>query len=196
VTLVVARKVGKTLAVVCDTEITMVNGEFVAPTQGVVKAHIVSPELCVCFAGGINYAEEAIKGFSLCGPRNPSTGAVVGHFLDKHTESRQQVDFILAIGRPNYELVQIKQGRAENMSASWLGSHSAFERFQQYMVCAPRGAGRQELCEAMCRSMQEVILDSDVKGVGGFCIGALCTGDASSGEIGRASCRERVSVLV
>ena len=143
--LVVARKNRNACYIVSDTHwINHLKKEEATPLQGVVKSSILSPNLCVCFAGDLDSAGQALRTYSVYDDDSNLVTRTVDHFLNHHHLSNKGTDFILAFGSPHNKLVEIKDGSCQEVLAAWIGSHNAFNRFQGYMSMST-DAIRQEL---------------------------------------------------
>ena len=133
-TLVVARKIGNSISVVSDTILTHPHAGRMPLGQGVLKTTIISPGLCVSFAGAVDCADTTLRSLGFKEDYIADIADIVEHFLGWHRKTEQRADYILAFGPPHSRLVVVKKGVAEDTSSAWIGSQTAFSRFQNYML--------------------------------------------------------------
>jgi hypothetical protein len=181
--LVVARRFGDSVFIVSDTKVTLPSQRQSAPTDGVIKTVILNPNLSVCFAGILEFADAAMHSFD----RRESGGGferIVDHFFKHHVKSDRLTDFAILFGGPNYRLVKVSDGIASESQAVWLGDQAAFEVFQRAMTgqsnlpAPPTGGLRAEMkltvgsdaeeYSKMKDAMTSVITDHSASTVGGF----------------------------
>jgi hypothetical protein len=92
-----------------------------------LKIILVSPTLCVAFANNSGAAIEAIR--RLSGEGNGDLAE--DQLLDEHKRSEPKAEFVVARLDPP-RLVAIKDARAEESAAAWLGDREAFAEYQQH----------------------------------------------------------------
>lgn len=114
--------------------------------EGVLKALILNPWQCVCFAGHLDHAQTAVESIFVDELHQRfDDGAVLERLLDAHRDSVRDVgdsdaaEFLLGSlrqGQPT--LYEVKGGAiASDRKASWLGSAEAFELYQRAYLAAP-----------------------------------------------------------
>lgn len=192
--LIVARKEGNQLAIVSDTKLTYPNhevkGQKENPRDGVIKSIILTNNLCVSFAGEIDYAENA---FTEIGERG-NIDEVIDILYRHHIISNQKIEFLVCCGMPTPLIHKIKNGESKEVNSSWIGDSAAFNSFQASMMGTKKpkeipkksqanskaGAVITEmnlsfeadlqvkLFSKMSLAMDDVIEDSNVVSVGGF----------------------------
>lgn len=145
-----------------------------APTQhkhpidllrdGLLKCIVVSPTLCVAFAGDIRSAQEAIA--PLIGRDDSTRQDLQRHLLGHHQRERQgdrpvDVEFLLANSNPNDGIDRIGDGDIQvGQPSGWIGSREAFGHFQQHMLQTSErslGSDDERLADKMDRAIGEVI---------------------------------------
>jgi len=105
-TLVAARVREGVISAVSEAGVTR-NAETFGPVRGVPKLCILSPDLAVGFAGGIDNAVSALTGFDEGASRRPTE-----YFLSAHREVNGATDFLLLRGSPP-SIIKISNGRAD-----------------------------------------------------------------------------------
>jgi hypothetical protein len=130
--LIICRRENDALLIVSDTKLTYPTDEFPNkqtghPSDGVIKTVIISPTLCVSFAGDIGHAEDGIKQIQ---PDDEIT-KVLKVLQDKSHGNR--TDFIVCTSQPDIKIFEIKNAICNEVQNSWIGSSNAFNRFQGYL---------------------------------------------------------------
>jgi hypothetical protein len=192
--LIVARKEGNQIAIVSDTKLTYPNHEVKGqkdnPTEGIIKTIILSPDLCISFAGEIDHAENALKEID----NNCNHNDVIAILYKHHKISNQETEFLVCSGKPSPIIHKIKDNESKEVHSSWLGDKNTFNSFQESMM-GTRKAKKNEktnqtkskaaivitemnlsfevdmqvkLFSQMSSAMDEVIEDSNIDSVGGF----------------------------
>jgi hypothetical protein len=192
--LIVARKEGSQIAIVSDTKLTYphheIKGQKENPTEGAIKTIILTDDLCVSFAGEIEYAENA---FMEIGERK-NIDEVIGILHRYHNISNQKTEFLVCSGNPESLIHKIKNGESKEVNSSWIGDSVAFNSFQASMLGTKKPkesvktsqsqskAGivitemnlsfevdmQVQLFSKMSSAMDKVIEDGNVDSVGGF----------------------------
>src|SRR5688500_18747112 len=131
--LIVARKSENQLSIVSDTKLIYPNHEVKGlksnPSEGMIKSIIISPDICVSFAGNFDEAENAFKEIQ------------AGESLDKimeilkrfHKLSNYKTEFLLCYGQPEPTIYKFKNNEYGPVTSSWIGDQKAFNRFQESM---------------------------------------------------------------
>lgn len=183
---IIARRFKQQFYVMGDTRLTQ-NGSRINPIFGVAKSIIIHPNLCISFAGVIDYADEAIRKFIKL--ENQSLQNATDFFLQFHNSINCKTDFIIAYGCPNYELVLIKDGHANSVDTAWIGDYDAFRKYQGYFLqqttenraptnsfyelileCAPANNSPTDIYSKMINSYFSLITDNNTFDVGDFVI--------------------------
>ncbi|SRR6266542_6581371 len=132
--LIVARKQGNQLAIVSDTKLTYPNedikGQKNNPSEGVIKTVIINPNLCVSFAGDIDYAEKAIKELN----NNHSIEETIKILEKYHNRSDYKTEFLVCAGKPSPIIHKIKVNESKDVHSSWIGDIKAFSSFQENLM--------------------------------------------------------------
>jgi hypothetical protein len=153
--LIVARQVNDDIYIVGDTKFSQPdNSDWSRSRQylGGLKAVILNPGLCVCFAGTIHYAQDAIQGIYDKAVNLFDKNAAIDYFLRYHLDSFNEdspddsTDFLIACivekaDAPGYftkEIFRIADGQVffEN-EATRIGDQQAFREFQRISLQDP-----------------------------------------------------------
>ena len=131
--LIVARKSGSHIHIVSDTKLTYPEEDFpdkalAAPSDGVIKATILNPHICIAFAGHYVPAEEAIR---TCRRYDFMISNIKEHLLEVNKSTAGKTAFIVCVGFPEYTIYEIKNMAITQTNSSWIGSQSAFSIFQE-----------------------------------------------------------------
>jgi len=183
--LIVARIENNQISIVSDTKLSDPKGherssrDIKLLSEGVIKSTIISNEVCISFAGAVNEAENTIK---LINKQLPIE-EIIDILFYSHQNSQQSTDYIIAVAKPLPQIIEIKDSTCREVSSSWIGSHNAFKRFQQFTLEALKGSNTQtsffnvtpsienkpsDYFMKMSDSMDGVIADSDIPEVSGF----------------------------
>lgn len=207
-TLVVANMVDDHALFVADTKISwpshgpnlpkknMSAREIGRLQDGCLKNVVVSPDLCICWAGDLHFADRAFEAI-WSGAVGLSQEAVLPHLLKCHLESKGQTDFILASRKGADAIVRIADGIARDVrDVAWIGSPSAFAKFSElvgsersaihanadrvevfmFQLDDLKGKTCDPLLEKMTRAMRLISSDASLADVGDFVIPAAGTG--------------------
>jgi len=208
VTLVVSKMLGGHALIVGDTRISWpthgpnlprrnMSARDIGKLQdGCLKNVIVHPDLCICWAGDLHFADEAFKsmpGGSDLHQREP----IISHFLKWHQVSGGKTDFLIALRSDRESVFQISGGVASEVrDTAWIGSQEAFARFDRLVSGEERsstaGNNRVEMmafqlddlkgrnCDpmlsAMTLALRSILYDDSFGDVGDFAIPVAGTG--------------------
>lgn len=184
--LIVSRIVGNRVIFMGDTKLTFPYFDKKHPKDGVVKITIISPQICIAFAGEVENADKALKEIG----QEQSKEKIVETLLKHPINSVQQTDFIICSGKPQLELLEIKHGQVKSTTTTWIGSQNAFNNFQKYLhspellinnikdvavfklTPTPFDSTDEvkDLYSRMFEAMNGVIEDDSIPEVGGFVI--------------------------
>src|SRR4051794_27781812 len=129
-TLVVARTTPLGVRIAADMRITYEDGTKRGFLHAELKAIVLSPTLCVAFAGcNVATALDAIRAVA---STKPTFEQAKSHLLAAHQGSGGQNDFLVATLRPAPALAVVKAGVAEDREAAWLGDFDAFREYQRH----------------------------------------------------------------
>ena len=186
-TLVVARRTDNTVLLLSDTKVTSDLAIHPSLLDGALKTIIVSPTVCVSFAGNTEVARDSFAGIfsnQLCG-----RAAINAHLLDCHIRSGQATDFVIASLEPTVSLDRIAAGLLEHgLQSTWIGSHAAFEAFQELAgtqtdrmpLASPSFDPATTSALNLRRAFADLVESSQFSSVGNFTIFAS-SGAANSG---------------
>jgi len=132
-TLIISRIIENKIYIESDSKIT---GEFVRrnnPLDSKLKALILAPKLCLCYAGNISYAEEAYIYFVEKSKNTFDWNHYLEYLLELNKQSNDGTDFILAGYNNNTPLLfEIKSNKINQVQQSWIGDINSFSSFQEY----------------------------------------------------------------
>lgn len=165
-TLVVARANDAGLAVVSDTRASFVSRDATrqrvgdrpaSPLNGVLKAVILNHSQCVCFAGEVSVALDAILGIVADDSHaRLDDELVLARLLAAHKQTGYAADFLLASIVGNPSLHEVKGGTvARNVPNSWLGNRDAFAAYQS-VYHAPRDQAASDAKESARNELQRM----------------------------------------
>jgi hypothetical protein len=126
VTLVVARITPLGVRMAADMRVTDPSQIQRGYVHAALKAVLLSPTVCVGYAGNIGFALHAIREIASLGV---GFDAVQARLLAAHRDSKGVSEFLVAGLRPS-RLVQIKEGGAAFDPAGWIGDGRAFREYQ------------------------------------------------------------------
>jgi tetratricopeptide (TPR) repeat protein len=130
--LIVAKKQGAVIHIVSDTKLTYPDRlpikPLAAPGDGVIKTTILSPQICIAFAGEVDPAEEAIK---VCRGYGFMINEIKEYLLEVNKMTGANTEFILCVGFPEYSIYAIKNKEIVQSNFAWIGSNPAFSIFQE-----------------------------------------------------------------
>ena len=128
-----------------------------------LKLILVSPTLCIGYAGNVGAALAAIRHVA---SEQMAPAAAAEHLLSVHLDN-PTVEFVVASLRPSV-LVEIKNGRAARRDSAWLGDPEAFNHYQALYHgehFLPPGAGLDpeykadlDIAVKMNDAMQDLVL--------------------------------------
>jgi Tetratricopeptide repeat len=174
-----------------DTHLTdPENGQRSRPLEGLIKTVVLSDKLAVSFAGSLYWAEKALAEVDDARKGAVDVQVLVDILSRVHEMSGRKTDFLIAEAGNTPGLIEVKNGRAHSVVASWLGSWHGFERFQGFATGAllPKRqptntvafevfkvpeASPGEVCESysgLVNAMRSVIDDETIPEVGGFVV--------------------------
>jgi len=179
VTLVVGRVVGDQIRIVADSLLTQSDrrkGYF----AGALKPVILHPGLCVAYAGGAEDGIRALRALGVERDKGFDLSAVKDALLQAHRATQERTDFLIGSLHPKPALIKVSQGGFEESHASWIGSRSAFEKYQEHFMATPgdpppsaEGASNAEWTGLrMESSLRLVIEDPEEEDVGNFAVRA------------------------
>jgi hypothetical protein len=181
VSLIVARVDNEGIYIVSDTKLTAPDDQEFSKRQkndakeGVIKTTIIRPSCCISFAGNIDFADDALKAIT---PYS-ATGEIIEILRSQHELAGQRTDFILCVSEWEKRIYEIKNGQVTQVTAAWIGSQLAFNRFQSCML-TEGGANSQgsfismsdasggNLFHKMTQAIDAVIQDEAIPEVAGF----------------------------
>jgi hypothetical protein len=166
--LVVARKTPGTVRVISDIRVTRFGDDVRnGYASGALKAIIISPNLCIAYAGVIRVALSAI--------RYAASRSEDFEFVANTLSATNEVEFILAT---RGEICCIKNGQlSRGLENAWIGDKDAFAVFQRnyHAPCEPSRieeflesgeAADLRVATRMTTGMRAAIQDSTVHSVG------------------------------
>ncbi len=187
--LIIARKEKENIFITSDTKLSFPDEREITqglkrrPSDGIIKSTIINFNLCISFAGAVDYADEAIKKIHT----DTSIEEVFKILFEIHQLSAYETDFIICIGTPKATIFELKENRLSEVSAAWIGSQRAFNRFQDYMlrnrekkqeisffkVTPLLESNTTDLYSRISDSFDAVIGDEDIPEVDGFKVNVI-----------------------
>lgn len=196
-TLVVAQIVENDLFVVGDSRLVDMDGTVRSPINGTLKIQLLSPELCIAFAGEISLP--VMKELQVLTQQcsGYSQQRVAKEFLALHKRTNNVLDFIIASLSPYPGIYKISEGNCtSDIQAAWIGDIKAFSEYQKqyhqpdhidghgynsdryklWIFKVPDHEGvNDEIFSKMCNAMRGVIYDSGITTVGDYLVAVTTT---------------------
>jgi tetratricopeptide (TPR) repeat protein len=135
--LIIARKIKEQIFLVSDTKLTNPKDDKLyldLRKDHVFKITILNHQLVFAFAGNEEMAESALKRISKLQDVKEICTILLNAHQNSHSIEQYEVEFILAIGAPDFKLVEFKNGSMLSTESSYIGSTNAFKLFQGYFV--------------------------------------------------------------
>jgi hypothetical protein len=127
--LVVARVIDDEIRIISDTKITDSGALHPTLLDGGLKCIAISPTCCVCFAGNVTVAEEALA--PILNRTIQDRQQITTHLLQHHKAAQGETDFIVASAGTCVAIDRIADDRVEtNIQVAWIGDYSAFSTYQ------------------------------------------------------------------
>ncbi len=148
--LIIARIVEDEIRIISDSKITNPTAIRSWPMTDALKALVLRPDLCVCFAGNVRKAEKALEWVRKeLQTEDYDLSAILQLLVRASVDGESGIpitDFIVATLRSNISIHMIKDGRLEsNVRTAWIGDYDAFCAFQEY--CNSPDVSRLSLAE-------------------------------------------------
>lgn len=105
------------------------------PLNGNLKTVILTPRLCLSYAGNVSFANELIKDFYLSLYQKCNSYEVfLEEILNVHKKSNSETDFLMAFAGPEQSRIdKISNGKIESgLTTGWIGDYNAFKDYQKY----------------------------------------------------------------
>jgi hypothetical protein len=119
-TLIVARLIGDEVRIISDTKITNDLALHQTLLDGGLKCIVVSSACCVCFAGNVMLAENALSPILNGVVRGRQQ--ITTHLLQQHRASDRKTDFIVASVEGLVAIDRITEGELEmTRTSAWIG---------------------------------------------------------------------------
>lgn len=182
--LIIARQIENYLWVVSDTKITYLRSNNknarLDPLDGALKAVIIDPSLCLCYADDAEIGKDAIQHVYGLRQRGASIEAVHSYLaMQSKSHPRSSSEFLVITGLPNPEIRKIIHGQIGPPGpAEHIGDHEAFRAFQECMLKQAADTcqsdtdlplGIRELSK-LRESFENVISNNQLPSVGGFLV--------------------------
>jgi hypothetical protein len=146
-TLVIARRLRRTVAVCSDSKVTFLRGGRSSYVTGVLKAVIVDPYTCVGIAGnpypGLKVLREFASRRTGVGGSALAGEAVVDFLREASSAVSGAAQFLVASLRP-MGVAAVRGDRVEHGEQCWIGDCDAFEAFQRHFH-EPSGMAMQAM---------------------------------------------------
>lgn len=177
--LVVAKVIDSIIRIESDSKITAPNAVQSNPFAGVIKSIILSPKVCISYAGNLAYADKALKQVFRKDIVN-DVDALTAILLDINKESiadnpdnnSNQTDFIITSSVTEPQLIKISEGNInKNSKNAWIGDYRGFECYQRSFhqkIENNKAPSTDELFMAQSNAFKEVIDESSIESIGHF----------------------------
>lgn len=165
------------IRVVSDTKITNYKAIHQTPLNGMMKCIVISSTCCVCFAGNVGLAQNAIEPILKIQEIDGDT--VAENLLQAHRNGNRGTDFIVAVTEQRPTVYRIADGEIESTQSTWIGDQPAFNAYQeQYysLAQAPFGgfiaeeAATFDVIRRMSEAFKSVLENPTYGSVDDFCI--------------------------
>jgi hypothetical protein len=173
--LVVSRVIDDEIRIISDTKFTDSGALHPTLLDGGLKCIAISHACCVCFAGNVTVAEEALA--PILNRTIQDRQQITTHLLQHHKAARgdpeTETDFIVASAGTCVAIDRIAEDRVEtNIKAAWIGDHSAFSAYQSQYHAPDRVSiavdERFRIADKMSDAFKSVIRDHQNPSVGDF----------------------------
>lgn len=176
-TLIVGRLWENQYFIEADSRISDPTRVRTAPLCGQLKCVIVTPFVCVCFAGVVEYATRALS--QILKLSEATSERMLDVLKTVHEESGGATDFALvALHDGTPRATKLSDGVAEETDHFWLGDVNAFSAFQE----AFHECEGLEMNVRMNRAFRSVVDDERHPSVGDFHIRTAIDRDICPGE--------------
>jgi hypothetical protein len=135
--LIIVKQEKDMIYIAADTKLTYEGIEnhpeqkMASPGEGVIKATLITSNICICFAGDIEGVDELI---SFCRGIKDLL-RILKALLEFHLSCSGRTEFILAVSQhPFYRIFEIKDLQKIESKSSWIGSKKGFSEFQRYWM--------------------------------------------------------------
>jgi hypothetical protein len=132
VSLIVAAATETGPTIVSDTHVAAAHGVAPSYRTDTLKTVVISPDLCVCFAGEVELGLGAVRQAARTISSSGSADSVVDLLEELLMDSSRDAEFLVARSGGGWQLARITRGGIEvSLMNAWIGDRAAFERFQQ-----------------------------------------------------------------
>jgi len=138
-TLIISKIIDNKIYIESDSKITgdrIVRNNPIDSKHCKLKALILDPKLCLCYAGDIYFAEQAYKFFIKESKNKLDWNLYRNYLLQLNIESENSTHFIMAgYNNSNLPLLfEIKDRKISQVQQSWIGDKESFSYFQKYFL--------------------------------------------------------------
>ena len=137
--LIVAKTTECGPCIVADTRVSFRDGKKSSYRNGTLKAIALSPEIALCFAGDVTQGLAAARKVNTRLKEGVANDTLLQDLVKISAAAQGDVDFILALQRPQPQLARIRNGIVEDdLLTAWIGDQDGFDYFQQswHSICA------------------------------------------------------------
>lgn len=185
--LIIAKVEGSGCLFISDTKVSINNGDpsvtadgkiRMPPEYGILKIHILTPRICVAFAGDVSLCTNTIQSFIIRKPQTPI--GILQHFQNELIKYDSNSAFLLCLADPDKGpfLYRIDKNSMIHGYSFWIGEAKAFSEFQSFFL-QPRESGVSTFNHATA-SFKKLVDKTIVKTVGDFVISAYFNHDYQS----------------
>ena len=168
-TLVVGRIIQNTIRIDSDSKIT--DPKIVSNKNSIfssyLKTILINPRLCISYAGGVDYAQNAIE--DLYKLKDFSISRIKELLLQKNKDSNYETDFLIGSVENQSLLYKISNGNIETSNQGhWIGDKDGFNAFQKNFIPNLKSADPHHIAKIQSEAFEEVVTSGAIESVGGF----------------------------
>ncbi len=169
--LIVALTSGSRVQILSDSEVSHPDGSRSEVIPGRLKLVVLSPQLCVGYAGAVEPALDAIRTIPKAEDARSHLAGTLQHLLEGHQAAPAATDFIVVSAGPPPVLHKISEGRlSQGFERYWIGSADAVSIFGQGLAAALRTTNLTTefaTVGAAAMAFESLLNDGAVESVGG-----------------------------
>jgi hypothetical protein len=183
-TLIVAAATEKGPRVLSDTHVLPSFGATPTYRTNALKAVILSPDTCVCFAGEVAAGLTGVRQASRHIEDGDTPAEVVAALQRVIDETQRDVEFLVARCGGDWQLARVRGDGAEtDLMNAWIGDREAFERFQEARHAYTPPSYAKDLSSAIVTDLQlregmtAVLEEPQLPSVADFLVSVACLPD-------------------
>ena len=168
-TLVVGRICQGSLRIESDSKITDPN---IASNKnnvfsGLLKSVVLSPDLSISYAGGVETAQKAIE--IIYSLKSFNITIVKAELLRIHRDSEMETDFLIASIENQPLLYKISNGKIDvSNTTQWIGDIDGFDYYQRQYLPNLKSFEQKHIFSVHEKAFTSVIENENISSIGGF----------------------------